>query len=182
MMRVPDRPSRPKAISIPKVRRNVWARRSRPASARGLLGQPPLLGGNPCRSGAGAQQLRCATRPCGATRHDFPHPSRHGIGIEDAVADGAAIFAIRAQECSRRHERALASGCPLGKISHARPALDADLGEVPQSMRRDVEHRTQDARPLELKAPARAPFPVGAAVPLSVRASERRRDRPNRDG
>jgi len=34
---VPTRPSREKEISIPSVRRNVCARRSRPASARGFL-------------------------------------------------------------------------------------------------------------------------------------------------
>jgi hypothetical protein len=37
MTRVPARPSRPKAISMPSVRSDVWARRSRPASARGDL-------------------------------------------------------------------------------------------------------------------------------------------------
>jgi hypothetical protein len=34
---VPSRPSRENAISIPSVRRNVCARRSRPASARGFF-------------------------------------------------------------------------------------------------------------------------------------------------
>ena len=40
MVRVPNRPSRPKTISIPSARSGVCARRSRPASARGLFGQP----------------------------------------------------------------------------------------------------------------------------------------------
>jgi hypothetical protein len=47
IVRVPNRPSRPKTISIPSVRRKVCARRSRPASARGLFGQPdrfPTMG------------------------------------------------------------------------------------------------------------------------------------------
>jgi hypothetical protein len=39
IVRAPPRPSRRKVISMPMVRRNVWARRSRPASARGLFGQ-----------------------------------------------------------------------------------------------------------------------------------------------
>src|SRR6266487_4121077 len=43
MMRVPARPSRPKVISIPRVRKAVCARRRRPASARGFLGQPALV-------------------------------------------------------------------------------------------------------------------------------------------
>jgi hypothetical protein len=42
MVRVPNCPSRRKVISTPRVRKNVCARRSRPASARGLLGQPGL--------------------------------------------------------------------------------------------------------------------------------------------
>src|SRR6266700_6584498 len=40
---VPDRPSRENVTSMPSVRRNVCARRSRPASARGVFGQPALL-------------------------------------------------------------------------------------------------------------------------------------------
>ena len=39
MVRVRARPSRPKPISMPILRRKVAARRSRPASARGLSGQ-----------------------------------------------------------------------------------------------------------------------------------------------
>src|SRR4029077_9578955 len=37
IVRVPDRPSRSKTISIPSTRRKVCVRRSRPASARGSL-------------------------------------------------------------------------------------------------------------------------------------------------
>ena len=40
IMRVPARPSRLKVISIPSARRDVCARRSRPASARGDFDQP----------------------------------------------------------------------------------------------------------------------------------------------
>ena len=39
MSLLPVRPSRAKAISIPRARRNVCARRRRPASARGFFGQ-----------------------------------------------------------------------------------------------------------------------------------------------
>ncbi|MGA6965893.1 MAG: hypothetical protein WBZ51_20055, partial [Xanthobacteraceae bacterium] len=37
IIRAPDRPSRPNAISMSNMRRKVWARRSRPASARGFF-------------------------------------------------------------------------------------------------------------------------------------------------
>src|SRR5436190_18178686 len=52
MIRLPPRPSRPKAMSMPSTRRNVCARRRRPASARGFLGQPvlPLDMPSPLRS------------------------------------------------------------------------------------------------------------------------------------
>jgi hypothetical protein len=39
MIRVPLLPSRVNAISMPSIRSDVWARRSRPASARGDFGQ-----------------------------------------------------------------------------------------------------------------------------------------------
>jgi hypothetical protein len=38
---VPIRPSRENVISMPSVRKNVCARRSRPASARGFLAYAP---------------------------------------------------------------------------------------------------------------------------------------------
>jgi hypothetical protein len=44
MIRAPLRPSRPSAISMPNALSDVWARRNRPASARGDFGQP----GPPC--------------------------------------------------------------------------------------------------------------------------------------
>src|SRR6202048_4963031 len=40
MILFPARPSRLKTISMPSARRKVWARRRRPASARGFSGQP----------------------------------------------------------------------------------------------------------------------------------------------
>src|SRR5262245_42465685 len=43
IIRLPVRPSRLKAISMPTVLRNVWQRRNRLARARGLLGHPEVL-------------------------------------------------------------------------------------------------------------------------------------------
>jgi hypothetical protein len=43
IVRVPARPSRLKATSMPSMRRNVCARRRRPASAPGCFGQPALF-------------------------------------------------------------------------------------------------------------------------------------------
>ena len=47
IIRLPVRPSRPKAISMPTVRRNVWQRRNRPARARGFLGHPAVVSSAP---------------------------------------------------------------------------------------------------------------------------------------
>jgi hypothetical protein len=45
IIRLPVRPSRLKAISMPTVLRKVWQRRNRPARARGFFGHPAVLSG-----------------------------------------------------------------------------------------------------------------------------------------
>jgi hypothetical protein len=55
IVRMPNRPSRLKTVSIPSVRRKVRARRSRPASAQGLFGQNTRSG----RSCSQRQSIRC---------------------------------------------------------------------------------------------------------------------------
>ena len=62
---LPARPSRLNAMSMPNARRNVCARRSRPASARGLLGQPVRLSERPSLAATGAdpQQVDGGPRP-----------------------------------------------------------------------------------------------------------------------
>ena len=49
---VPVRPSRENAISMPRIRRNVCARRSRPASARGFFAHALPLGSASYNGGA----------------------------------------------------------------------------------------------------------------------------------
>jgi hypothetical protein len=56
IMRLPVRPSRLKAISMPTVLRNVWQRRSRPAKARGFLGHPAVLSGTSSPAAIGARR------------------------------------------------------------------------------------------------------------------------------
>jgi hypothetical protein len=58
MVRVPNRPSRPKTITIPTARRKVCARPSRPANARGLFGKPDRLAPT-CRR-SDALPIHCA--------------------------------------------------------------------------------------------------------------------------
>jgi hypothetical protein len=89
IVRVPSRP----------VRRNLYARRSRPASTRGLLGQPDRL--VPTCKRSEALPVHCALSAMISRTK-----SRHRIGTD---ADGA-----------RRPKCALAGGCPEREVSHAR--------------------------------------------------------------
>jgi hypothetical protein len=63
IVRVPSRPSRPKTISIPSVRRKLCARRRRPASARGFLGQPVLSLDTPSALRSAPARKRSAAVP-----------------------------------------------------------------------------------------------------------------------
>ena len=88
-MRVPDRPSRLKVISIPKVRSKVWARRSRPASARGLLGQPARPSGNP--SGAAPARSRSDALPDQVERRAMISRTRVATGSASMIPSRAAL-------------------------------------------------------------------------------------------
>ena len=99
IVRVPNRPSRPKTISIPSVRRKVCARRSRPASARGLFGQPdrdPSGYSIAANIDAELQKVGCAFRPSvGHERAHMadcvghrPHFARWGLRSPSAARGG----------------------------------------------------------------------------------------------
>ena len=57
IVRVPARPSWVKDISMPSMRRNVCARRSRPARAPGFFGQPVRSLAVTAEIGAGPQKV-----------------------------------------------------------------------------------------------------------------------------
>jgi hypothetical protein len=69
IVRVPNRPSRPKTISIPSVRRKGWAR------------------------GAGQQKIGSASSPLRSVCHNLTHARRHWVGLDD-VLDCVAPFRI----------------------------------------------------------------------------------------
>jgi|SRR5262245_6271125 len=79
IVRVPNRPERPKTISIPRVRRNVCARRSRPASARSSLASRTV--------DADLQKIGCAR----SVGHDLADNGRHGIVVDDILDRGAPV-------------------------------------------------------------------------------------------
>src|SRR5438034_3063890 len=85
---VPARPSRENLISMPSVRRNVCARRSRPASARGLFAHPGPLG---ALSAHKRNRSDAAPGPHGLVDHDCTHASGNGIGFDDALDRRSAV-------------------------------------------------------------------------------------------
>jgi hypothetical protein len=65
-------------------------------------------------------------------RHELPHPCRHRIGVEDAIADAAVVWplAARAQQATGRPLIGILS--PLSRAAAARNigALGAGLREL----------------------------------------------------
>jgi hypothetical protein len=88
MVRVPDRPSRLNTISIPSARSEVCARRSRPASARGLFGQPhrgPSSHSIAANIYADLQKVGCASRRVRSVCHELAHMGRYRVGVDDVL-------------------------------------------------------------------------------------------------
>jgi len=98
MIRLPARPSRWNAMSMPTARSEVCARRSRPASARGLRGQsgPPDRDLITLERVSHAQEVRGGSVPLVAACHNFPHAGRNGIGLDDAFHRRPAIGRVGA--------------------------------------------------------------------------------------
>src|SRR5437773_7250589 len=88
MILLPARPSRLNVMSMPRTRRNVCARRRRPASALGFLGQPVLSleMPPPLRSAPAPQKVGGAPRPRAALGHDLPHASSDRVGVNSGRA------------------------------------------------------------------------------------------------
>jgi hypothetical protein len=95
MTLLPARPSRPKAMSMPRARRNVCARRRRPASARGFLGQPALSPDMPLLRPAPVRR-RSAALPV--------HELRSAMMSRAQAATGSASI-TRSRPCDWRRRR-----------------------------------------------------------------------------
>src|SRR5262249_54900064 len=118
IVRVPNRPSRPKTISIPSVRRKVCARRSRPASARALFGHPDRLVPTCGRVG-------CASRPLRTVGHELAQVGRHRVGGDDVLDRVAPVVGIGGFKGARGAEGALAGRGPECEVSRTRQPPEA---------------------------------------------------------
>ena len=87
---LPARPSRLNVMSMPKALRNVCARRSRPASARGLLGQPVRLSERPSQLRPAPSRSRSTAVPVHELRSAMISRTQEATGsasIIPSIAD-----------------------------------------------------------------------------------------------
>jgi hypothetical protein len=121
MIRLPAWPSRLKATSMPSARKEVCARRSRPASARGFWAS---------RDGA-AQFRPCCDRrrpaavggtacPRAAHGHQLAHAGGHRVGVDGVFDRDPAIGRIGADEGPGGPQGGFAGRRPEREISHLR--------------------------------------------------------------
>src|SRR5262245_35050647 len=124
---LPARPLRLKAISIPSVRRKVWARRRRPASARicGPAGDQDTITGE---TDALTQQVGGAARPRAALGHDLAHAGRHRVCIDGIGDRSLAVYFVGPHEGPGRPECTLAGSGPEREVGHPGQPLEAHPG------------------------------------------------------
>jgi hypothetical protein len=114
----PARPSRLNVMSMPSARRNVCARRKRPASARGFLGQPALSRESSQLLAAPTRKRSAAAYPRTAVGHDFPHTSGDRVAIDNVLNRSPAVRLIGSTEGPRTPKGCFAGRGPARKISH----------------------------------------------------------------
>jgi hypothetical protein len=153
IVRVPARPSRLKPISMPSVRRNVCARRSRPASDLGVLGQSALLREASLLTRSAVARRRSEAVPVHVMRSAMRSRTQTATrSLSMTLPDGGpAVRLIGAQEGASGPECCFACHCPKREIGHPRQSLGANVRQLAQAMRRSVEQGTQDARPRGLE-------------------------------
>jgi hypothetical protein len=147
MILFPARPSRLNAMSMPSARRNVCARRRRPASARGFLGQPVLSLGIPLLRPA-LTRKRSAALPLYKMRSAMISRTHAATGSASIMPRSLPRdWRIGSNECARGPERRFTGGRPLRKIGHPRQAIEVNAIDGPQPLHRRVQQGAQDARP-----------------------------------
>jgi hypothetical protein len=100
---VPARPPRENVTSMPSVRRNVCARRSRPASARGFVGQSPLPLEMPSLLRSAPARRRSAALPVHELRSAIMSRTRAATGSASMMPSMYEV--ISAREIEERIER-----------------------------------------------------------------------------
>ncbi len=116
MIRVRARPSRSKPMSMPILRRKVAARRSRPASARGLSGQVfDLATRSPAISARAPRSSEAVPVHSVRVGHHGAHGGGDRIGVDHAFHRLVAIAAIGRPERARGPERGFAGRRPQAR-------------------------------------------------------------------
>src|ERR1700730_5307925 len=90
IMRAPDRPSRPNAISIFNMRRNVWVRRGRGASAGGFVAHGGLIEVSP-RALSAHRRNRSAALPVQLVRSPMILRTQVATGSASMMLSMAAL-------------------------------------------------------------------------------------------
>ena len=114
----PVRPSREKVISMPSLRRNVCARRSRPASARGFFTHAGPREMSSRALSAHNRNRSDALPPHGAVGHDCTHAGGYGICFDDALKGVSAVCCIGASESAGRPKSCFTRRGPEREIGH----------------------------------------------------------------
>jgi hypothetical protein len=141
MIRLPERPSRQKAISMPRARNEVYDRRKRPASARGVRGRSGrrIKVSWRCKFLGGQQEVGGGSGPFIPVDHDVARAGAHRI-LDNAFNDGSAIGSIGARD--RAGGCCFAGGCPEREIWRAR-----------KGRARTTERRVSPCASMSSKAP-----------------------------
>jgi hypothetical protein len=141
IVRLPARPSRVKNISMPSIRRNVCARRSRPARAPGFFGQPALCS-ETTRARPAATRRRSEAVPAQLLRS---HANRHRVRLDDPLNCGSAVHVVGVCKGACGPQGWLGSSGPQSEIGHPRQARETNISQGAQASDRGVKQRAQDA-------------------------------------
>lgn len=102
---VPVRPSRENVISMPSVRRNVCARRSRPASRPRIF--CPWYAAQNVSAGmlrTQAREFGRASGPHGPVDHQGTHTSGYRIRLDDTLDGGCAVCRVSRSHTAEREK------------------------------------------------------------------------------
>jgi hypothetical protein len=126
---VPVRPSRENAISIPSVRRNVCARRSRPASARGFLAhaEPREMSSRAPSAHKRKRSDALPAHPHGPVDHHCTHASGYRIWFNYGLDGGSAVCRVNVPGGQKAVSQAAP---PQREIGHARQLFEMNVGNL----------------------------------------------------
>ena len=123
---------------MPSTRRNVCARRSRPARAPGFFGQPALVFRDiiPARSVAARRRSEAVPVQLPRSAMSLRTQTATGSASMTLFDRGPAVRLIGARECASGPERCFARRGPQGEVGHPRQARETNVRQVSASRAR----------------------------------------------